>query len=80
MGRIYSEDRVGVVVKNLPRSILFFDDESGETIFIPKSIMNDYGFRLISGFDSSATPDDLERDDDIIASIPTWLLKKEGLV
>lgn len=68
----------GVVILNTPKSLLFFDDDTGLEVFIPKSQVKDWFFKgKLDRF--SLTVDDLHYGDEINITIPKWLARKEGL-
>ncbi len=70
--------RRGLVVRVVDRSVLFFDDESGQEFFIPKSTIVDWWF-TVSGNKSNLRLDDLQLDDEITVVFPRWLARKEGI-
>jgi hypothetical protein len=71
--------REGLVSRMTLASILFFDDESGQEIFLPFSQVQDWWYTK-QGDKQGMRLKDLEPDDEITVLIPKWLLRKEGLL
>lgn len=69
----------GLVVRHGPKSLLFFDDESVQEVWLPYSKIIDWKF-TDSNDDGCLDVRDLELNDEITVTIPRWLAKKEGLV
>jgi len=71
-------ERRGLVVRVTPKSLLFFDDETGREIFIPLSKVYDWRFTTYGG-KHGLMISDLELDDEIVIMFPRWLAVKEGI-
>lgn len=71
-------EREGVVVRMAARSILFFDDDAGSEVFLPRSLIRDWWFTKDQSC-RSLELNDLELDDEVTFVIPEWLAKREGL-
>lgn len=69
----------GIVVRISEKSVLFFDDASGQEIFVPISRIMDWWFTSC-GTKRGLRICDLELDDEITILMPTWLAKKEKLL
>ena len=72
-------ERRGMVVHMYDSSMLFFDDDSQQEIFIPLSQVKDWWFTS-SKSKSGLKLEDCELDDELTIVIPGWLAKKEGMV
>ena len=72
-------EREGMVVRLHAASVLFFDDESQQEIFIPLSQIKDWWFTS-SHSKRGLELEDCELDDELTIVIPGWLAKKEGMV
>lgn len=71
--------RKGLVVRLRDESVLFFDDDSVQEVFIPRSQIKDWWFTS-DGSKRTLSVADLELDDEITLVIPRWLAIKEGMV
>ena len=72
-------ERIGIVVRMRNASVLFFDDNSQQEIFIPLSQVKDWWFSS-SGTKRGLRLEDLELNDELTIVIPKWLALKEGMV
>jgi hypothetical protein len=70
--------RDGLVVSMNNKSILFFDDQSGQEIHVPYSEIADWHFTE-SGGKENLRLSDLNEGDAVCLMLPCWLCKKEGL-
>ena len=72
-------ERSGLVARMRDASVLFFDDDSQQEIFVPISQIKDWWFTP-SGTKRNLRLQDLELDDEVTLVFPRWLAVKEGLV
>lgn len=75
----YYEEREGVVETITPKAIKFFDDSSGVSEWVPKSLISPDWFFTDSGDDRGLSLDSLERNDEITLKLPRWFVQKEFL-
>ena len=78
-GRIEPIPRAGVVVTTTPDAVVFFDDGTGLEVILPKSQIRQWCFVDTKSADNLRLQD-LERDDEILVSVPRWLWMKEGVL
>lgn len=77
--RVEPIPRKGVVVTKTPYAVIFFDDDTGVEVAIPKSQIKSWCF-VESRSSDGLRLQDLQRDDEILLAVPRWLWMKEGLM
>ena len=70
--------RAGMVVRMTSKSLLFFDDKSGQEVHVPYSEIADWHFTE-SGGKENLRLSDLNEGDVVSLVLPRWLCKREGL-
>jgi hypothetical protein len=78
-GRIEPIPRKGVVVTQTSHAVIFFDDDTGVEVAVPKSQVKSWCFVDSKSADGLRLVD-LRRDDEILLAAPRWLWVKEGLM
>ena len=72
-------ERSGMVVRMRGASVLFFDDDSQQEIFVPLSQVKDWWFTASCSKQGLAL-EDCDLNDEVTLLIPKWLALKEGMV
>lgn len=70
------EEREGYVNTTTDKAILFYDDSTGEEIWVPMSIVKDWWFAE-GGEKNELTLKSLKLNDNVTLVLPKWFIRKE---
>ena len=68
----------GLFIRSSEKALLFFDDNSGQEVWIPFSVISDWWFTG-DGTKRHLEMRDLELNDLVTLVVKTWFARKEGI-